>query len=269
MNCHLRCIDGVLTEQCIETPDQKSKLREKIQAFLVDDYPFYHALHCTLGVCNKTPNFPKTIAHCKVRIWSGEQNKWWKAAGCGYTENKSMAGVYDFEKAYELTNHYGPENKIEYFEISQDEYKSIAMQDFEIKLEYDKILILTVGLPHSGKSTWAKEQGFPIVNPDSIRLAVHGQKYLESAEHLVWAIAKTMVSSLFLSGHKIVILDACNNTRKRRDEWISDDWFTCFQPFNTKISECMDRTDDAELRKVISRMGRECDPLQEDEVLWF
>ncbi len=30
-------------------------------------------------------------------------------------------------------------------------------------------LILTVGLPRSGKTTWALEQGWPIVNPDSIR----------------------------------------------------------------------------------------------------
>jgi len=39
-----------------------------------------------------------------------------------------------------------------------------------------KILILTVGLPRSGKSTWAAKKGFPIVSPDAIRLAMHGMR---------------------------------------------------------------------------------------------
>jgi predicted kinase len=33
-------------------------------------------------------------------------------------------------------------------------------------------LILTVGLPRSGKTTWAKQQGVPMVNRDAIRLAL-------------------------------------------------------------------------------------------------
>lgn len=83
-----------------------------------------------------------------------------------------------------------------------------------------KTLIMTVGLPKSGKSTWAKEQGIPIVNPDSIRLALHGHDYIQSAEPFVWAIAHTMVQALFCAGHDKVILDACNCTEKRRNEWI-------------------------------------------------
>lgn len=44
-----------------------------------------------------------------------------------------------------------------------------------------KKLILTIGLPRSGKSTWAKQQGCPVVNPDSIRLALHGKAYIQEA----------------------------------------------------------------------------------------
>ena len=40
-----------------------------------------------------------------------------------------------------------------------------------------KEIIVTVGLPRSGKTTWAREQGYPIVNPDSIRLSLHGKRF--------------------------------------------------------------------------------------------
>lgn len=85
-------------------------------------------------------------------------------------------------------------------------------------------LILTVGLPRSGKSTWARKQGHPIVNPDSIRLALHGERFIEEAEPIVWLMAKYMVRALFYAGHKKVILDATNITKERRDFWVEKDW---------------------------------------------
>jgi predicted kinase len=35
----------------------------------------------------------------------------------------------------------------------------------------------------------------------------------------VWAIAKAMVKSLFLAGHKTVVVDATNTTIKRQEDW--------------------------------------------------
>ena len=89
-----------------------------------------------------------------------------------------------------------------------------------------KTPVMMVGLPRSGKTTRADEcyPGAPKVNPDAIRLALHGQPYVASAEPFVWAIARTMVKALFLAGHDVVVLDACNNTRARRDEWKSRSW---------------------------------------------
>src|SRR5882672_916000 len=66
-----------------------------------------------------------------------------------------------------------------------------------IKREKDKLLICTVGLPRSGKSTWARSQSFPIVCPDAIRIAIHGQRFISEAEPFVWATAKAMVRALF------------------------------------------------------------------------
>lgn len=138
----------------------------------------------------------------------------------------------------------------------------------------DRLLICTVGYPRSGKSTWAKSQAYPIVNPDSIRLAIHGQRFIAEAERFVWATAHAMVSSLFLAGHSIVVLDACNNTRKRRDEWKSDQWDTVFKVINTPKETCLERVDvfdiggEAVLTDVIERMAAEHEPLGEDEIAW-
>jgi len=73
-----------------------------------------------------------------------------------------------------------------------------------------KKLIMTVGLPRSGKSTWARKQGHPI--------------------------AKYMVQSLFLAGHDTVILDATNTTAQRREEWDSTDWNVEYKLFETDMN---------------------------------
>ena len=104
-----------------------------------------------------------------------------------------------------------------------------------------KTLIMTVGLPQSGKSTWAQKQSHPIVNPDSIRLALHGKPFIGLAEPFVWAIAKVIVRSQFLAGHSAEILDATHTTRKRRDEWKSRDWVRTFVEFPETPEVCKER----------------------------
>jgi predicted kinase len=134
-----------------------------------------------------------------------------------------------------------------------------------------KVLIACVGLPRAGKTTWALQQGYPIVNPDSIRLAIHGQRFIEGAERFVWATAHCMVESLFLAGHEIVILDATNNTRKRRDEWQSPKWTTYFKVFDTSKDECLrraDLTNDEAIKPIIERMAAQFEKLDGYEKVW-
>lgn len=126
-------------------------------------------------------------------------------------------------------------------------------------------LIMTVGLPRSGKSTWAKQSGHPVVCPDSIRLALHGQAFYGPAEPMVWAIARLMVRSLFLSGHETVVLDSTNGTRARRDEWKSREWRREFKILDTKIEECRARASE-ELLAVIDRMAAKWEDVQMEEL---
>lgn len=124
-------------------------------------------------------------------------------------------------------------------------------------------LIGTVGLPYSGKSTWASAQEVPIVCPDQIRLALHGQRFVASAEPLVWAIAHVMVDALFRAGHEVVILDATNVSEKRRNEWYSDRWVTLWKVIDTDDTVCLGRAiqaGDEEIVPVIERMAFEWEP---------
>jgi predicted kinase len=107
----------------------------------------------------------------------------------------------------------------------------------------NKTLQICVGLPRSGKSTWAKKQKIPIVNPDSIRMVLHGTPFRQEAEPLVWSIAKIMVASLFEAGHKEVILDATNINKFRRKEWEDVRWANQYYIFNTCRDECLRRAE--------------------------
>jgi predicted kinase len=125
-----------------------------------------------------------------------------------------------------------------------------------------KTLILTIGLPRSGKSTWAKKTGFPIVNRDAIRLALHGQPFILEAEPMVTAIEDYMVKSLFLAGNKVVIVDATHMKRKYIERWIKEDWETKVKIFDTPKEECIQRayrTDKSYLIPIIEKMTEERD----------
>jgi len=133
----------------------------------------------------------------------------------------------------------------------------------------NKTLICMVGLPSSGKSTWAKKTGYPMVNPDSIRLVMHGQPFIKEAEPLVWIQADYMVKVLFLSGHSHVILDAPNTTDKARMRWISDEWETVFKVIDTPKEVCIERAGNEVMVMVIERMANQFEPLPVDELLWI
>jgi predicted kinase len=131
-----------------------------------------------------------------------------------------------------------------------------------------KTLIMPIGLPRSGKTTWARQNGNPIVSPDEIRLALHGQRFAAEAEPFVWAIAQVMVKALFAAGHDYVILDATNITRKRREVWRSELWRREFVVAGATKEQCIERAmklGDSEIIPVIERMAAEYEPLSPEE----
>ena len=121
-----------------------------------------------------------------------------------------------------------------------------------------------VGLPYSGKSTHAEQLDCPVVSPDAIRLALHGQRFVAQAEEMVWLHARLMVRALFGAKHPKVVLDACNTSHARRAQWISAEWKTEFHHIITPFDTCLERAtraNDVEIMAVIERMNREWQPM--------
>lgn len=127
-------------------------------------------------------------------------------------------------------------------------------------------LTLTVGLPRSGKTWWATQQGCPVVSLDAIRLTTHGTRFWDPAEKSVWATAWMMVGALFFAGHDRIVVDACNLTRERRDFWRPPDrratehywptWDLRLHVIDTPKDVCMARANgDTVMLSVIDRMA--------------
>lgn len=135
------------------------------------------------------------------------------------------------------------------------------------------LLIATVGLPRSGKSTilrqLSKQLAAPIVNRDCIRLALHGQPYISEAEPMTRAIYKIMIAALFGAGHPIVLADETHYSRAARDFVRDGPWETQFLPVIEDPVVCIERalaTNQPWLPPVIEEMYRRYEPLGPDEV---
>ena len=80
-------------------------------------------------------------------------------------------------------------------------------------------LHMLVGLPASGKSTWAKEQSLPIVSSDDIRNELFGGEYNSADNAKVFATARERVCE-YLKDGKDVIYDATNISYQSRKPMI-------------------------------------------------
>jgi len=134
----------------------------------------------------------------------------------------------------------------------------------------EKLLICMMGLPRSGKSTVARVLSkllpAPVVNRDSIRLALHGQRYQSEAEPMVKAVAKIMVGALF-AYHDTIIVDETNLKCDTRKYWRGGSWATRFLLVPTSEEVCLaraDATNDEEIKPVIESMLAYSEPLHEN-----
>lgn len=92
--------------------------------------------------------------------------------------------------------------------------------------EHNQQIILTIGLPASGKTTWATEfvknnPHFININRDDIRRMINGSpkaKFRPKKETLVTNMQKEMAEEAFLSGYSIIISDT-NLNPKTVESW--------------------------------------------------
>jgi predicted kinase len=82
-------------------------------------------------------------------------------------------------------------------------------------------LVITIGLPKSGKSTHLDNIGpfgWTILCPDDFRWAIYGQEFFKQGEPFVWAAVEAAARAILRrNGH--VIIDATNMTLAARSTW--------------------------------------------------
>ena len=117
-------------------------------------------------------------------------------------------------------------------------------------------LHIVVGLPRAGKSTLCRTLGHPIVETDAIRKVLRCFPFNPSREPEVWAIAHSMVASLFEAGHTDVVLDSVSHTSSSRNEWVM--YERVFHEVRTTCEVCCQRAverDQDYLVPVIQKMA--------------
>jgi predicted kinase len=97
------------------------------------------------------------------------------------------------------------------------------MNKLEIGGQKNKALMILVGPPASGKSTWGKkfaeENGVEYVSTDEIRAKIGSGEGDQSVSAAAFSIARRKVSDA-LKAEKSAMIDATSVNRKARKDWI-------------------------------------------------
>lgn len=110
-------------------------------------------------------------------------------------------------------------------------------------------LYCTVGLPFSGKATWAACQGLPVVSLAANEAVMNnsnssGSKSTPKSKAAPDPLAFTrqLIECLFAAGNKVVILLAENLTEQERQYWQDEtgaSWQTVFREFQISEKEAL------------------------------
>lgn len=80
---------------------------------------------------------------------------------------------------------------------------------------------MLVGLPGSGKSTWAREQGLPILSSDDVRVLLTGDEDNQNVHKQVFAALRFLLRQRLAIGMPVTAIDATNLMPKFRRDWIA------------------------------------------------
>lgn len=137
-----------------------------------------------------------------------------------------------------------------------------------------KELLVLIGLPASGKSTYAKnlikDGKYVRVNRDDLRMSLFNTEHNPHIENLITTVQNSIILES-LRDNKSVVVDNCNikesyrNDLKRLAEIVGDVQYT-EMIFSTSLEECLDRNNKRERKvpvDVIEKFAK-----QGKEILW-
>jgi predicted kinase len=81
-------------------------------------------------------------------------------------------------------------------------------------------VIVLVGLPGSGKSTWAHAQGLPVISSDAIRGWLADDENDQTIHGRVFSLVRNLLRQRLDLGRPVTCIDATNLTREERWPYI-------------------------------------------------
>jgi predicted kinase len=106
-------------------------------------------------------------------------------------------------------------------------------------------LVLTVGLPGSGKSTWLSEQGVEAISSDRIRAMLSGDEANQSVNRLVFRTMRQIAEARLKAGAEVTYIDSTALTRWERRCWVRfgelHDCSVEVALFEVGVEECLRR----------------------------
>jgi predicted kinase len=81
-------------------------------------------------------------------------------------------------------------------------------------------VILLVGLPGSGKSTWARAQGYQVLSSDEMRLKLSGDETNQTIHGKVFGAMRYLLRLRLQLGQEVTVIDATNLRRRDRKPFL-------------------------------------------------
>ena len=106
-------------------------------------------------------------------------------------------------------------------------------------------VIVVVGLPGSGKSTWLEENSCPTLSSDELRRLLRDDPTDQSINGVVFGLLRKLLTMRIQLGAPVTYIDATNLTRKDRRAYIKiAELYGCQSEalfFDTPIELCLER----------------------------